>query len=69
MLKALLKTDSITAFPSFPNWGHFVVEGDQAGRAAPAFCKPMLARPDPLVVLHVPCDDTQDDLLHELPHY
>ena len=29
----------------------------------------MLAGPDPLVATHVPCDLTQDDLLHNFPWY
>ncbi|KAK4830777.1 hypothetical protein QYF61_013610 [Mycteria americana] len=29
----------------------------------------MLAGLDPLVILYVPCDGTQDDLLHQLPWY
>ncbi|KAK4825510.1 hypothetical protein QYF61_000023 [Mycteria americana] len=29
----------------------------------------MLAGPDPLVILYVPCDSTQDDLLHQLPRH
>ncbi|KAK4813670.1 hypothetical protein QYF61_017637, partial [Mycteria americana] len=29
----------------------------------------MLAGLDPLVILYVPCDGTQDDLLHQLPQY
>lgn len=32
-----------------------------------AFPKSLLAGLDPLVVLHMPYDDTQDDLLHNLP--
>ncbi|KAK4826326.1 hypothetical protein QYF61_007411 [Mycteria americana] len=29
----------------------------------------MLAGPDPLVILYMPCDSTQDDLLHQLPRH
>jgi len=47
--------------------GHLVTEGDQVSEAGPAFHKPMLAGPDPLVVLYMPCDGTQDDLLLNLP--
>ena len=46
--------------------GHSIIEGDQVGQAGPAFHEPMLARPDPLVVSHMPSDLTQDDLLHNL---
>ena len=46
---------------------HLVTEGDQVGQAGPAFHESMLAGPDPLVVLHVPGERTQDELLHNLP--
>ncbi|KAK4811283.1 hypothetical protein QYF61_023335 [Mycteria americana] len=29
----------------------------------------MLAGPDPLVILYMACDSTQDDLLHQLPRH
>ncbi|KAK4811174.1 hypothetical protein QYF61_019805 [Mycteria americana] len=29
----------------------------------------MLAGPDRLVILYMPCDGTQDDLLHQLPRH
>jgi len=41
-------------------------EGDQVGQAGAAFYEPMLARPDPLVVSHMPCDLPLDDLLNNL---
>ena len=44
--------------------GHWIIEGDQVGQAGPALCEPMLARPDPPVVLHMP-----RDLPHLLVHY
>lgn len=37
---------------------HQVIEGDQVRQAEPAFPKPMLARPDHLVTLYMPCDGT-----------
>jgi len=40
---------------------HSIVEGDHVGQAGP-----MLAGPDPPVVSHMPCNLTQDDLLHNL---
>ena len=46
---------------------HSIIEGDQVCQAGPAFHKPVLTGPDRLVALQVPLDDTQDDLLHELP--
>lgn len=36
-------------------------------QAGPAFPKPLLAGPDLLVVVHMLCDCSPDDLLHELP--
>jgi len=33
--------------------GHFVIDGDQVGQAGPAFHEPMLAGPDPLMILHM----------------
>ncbi|KAJ7427764.1 hypothetical protein WISP_04174 [Willisornis vidua] len=52
-----------SAFNPLVQVGHLVMEGDQAGEAGPAFHQPMLAEPDPLVVLYMLCDCTQDDLL------
>ncbi|KAK4821747.1 hypothetical protein QYF61_000808, partial [Mycteria americana] len=49
--------------------GHLVIEGDQVGQAGSAFAKPMLAGLDPLVILYMPSDGTQDDVLHQLPWY
>ena len=49
--------------------GLLVIEGDQVGQAGPAFHERILAGPDPLVVLDVPCDGTQDDLLHDVPQH
>jgi len=65
--KALLKSrwTTSTAFASSTK-RVTVIEGDQ-GQAGPAFHKPMLTGPDRLLALQVPCDDTQDNLLHELP--
>jgi len=49
--------------------GHPVEEGDEVGQARPAFHKPVLAGPDPLDAMQVPCDLTQDYLLHNFPRY
>ena len=46
---------------------HLLIEGDQAGQEGPAFREPMLAGPDPLVVLHMPGERTQGETLHNLP--
>ena len=45
---------------------HSIIEGDQVSQAGPAFHEPMLTGPDPLVVLHMPCDRIQGDLFHNL---
>ena len=45
--------------------GHSII-GDQVGQAGPAFHESMLTRPEPLAVLHMPCDFPQDDLLYNL---
>jgi len=47
--------------------GRLAIEADQVGPSGPAFHQPMLARPDPLVVLHMPIERTQDESLHNLP--
>ena len=49
--------------------GHPVVEGDEVGQARPAFHESVLAGPDPLDATHIPCDLSQDDLLHKFPWY
>lgn len=46
--------------------GHLVLKGDEAGQTGPDFHESMLAGSDPLAILHVLCDITQDDLLHNL---
>lgn len=47
--------------------GHPVIGGDQLSQAAPAIHKTKLSGPDSLVVLHVPCDGSQNDLFCHLP--
>lgn len=47
--------------------GHLVIEANEVGQAEPAFCEPMLAEPDPTVILNLPC--TQDELVHNIPQY
>lgn len=64
---AEVQADTSTAFPSSAEWVHLAIAGDQVAQAGPALPKPILARPDPLAVLYVPCDRTQDDLLYDLP--
>ena len=55
---------------SLIHWvGHQVIEGDQVGQAGPAFREPTLAGPDPLAVLHLPGELTQDEPFHNLPWY
>ena len=43
-----------------------VIEGDQVGQAGPLFHESMLAGPDPLIVLHMPRERTQDESLYNL---
>lgn len=45
------------------------MKGDQVSQAGPAFPKPVLAGPDALVVLYMPCDGTQDNLFYNLPQH
>ena len=45
---------------------HSIIGGVQFVQALPVFHEPMLSRPDPLNVLHMPSDLTQDDLFHNL---
>lgn len=66
MSKALWKVVNINSL-SLIHWaGH---KGDQVGQAACATHEPMLAGPDPLVVLHVPCDGTTDNQFYNLPQH
>ena len=64
-----VQVDNIHSLSLIHYAGHVVVGGDQVCQAGPAFHNPMLAGPDPLVVLHMPHDGTQDDLLHNLPQH
>lgn len=38
-------------------------EGDQVDQEGPVFYELLLAGPDPLVAVYMPCDGNQDDLL------
>jgi len=49
--------------------GHLVLEGDHVSLTGSAFNEPMLAGPDPLVVLHMPGERTLDESLHNLPRH
>jgi len=49
--------------------GHLVIEGDEVGQAGPALHEPMLAGPDPLVVLQMPGERTPDESLHNLARH
>ncbi|KAK4807797.1 hypothetical protein QYF61_023630 [Mycteria americana] len=64
-----VQIDNIHSLSLIHQAGHLVVEGDQVGQAGPAFPEPMLAGLDPLVIFYMPCDGTQDDLLHQLSWY
>uniref|UniRef100_A0A8B9SXU8 RNA helicase n=1 Tax=Anas platyrhynchos TaxID=8839 RepID=A0A8B9SXU8_ANAPL len=65
---AEVKVDHIHSLSLHPAC-HFVIEGDQVCQAGSAFHKPMLTGPDRLLPLQVLHDDSQEDLLHELPWY
>lgn len=56
-----------TAFLSSTQASHLVIEGDAIGQAGLAFHEPMLSGSDPLVVLHMLYDCSQDDLFQNLP--
>ena len=49
--------------------GHLAIKGDEVGQAGPAFHEAALTAPDPLVVLHMLGELTQDEPLHNLPWY
>ena len=66
---AEVKVDHIHSLSLVHPARHFVVEGDQVRQAGSAFHKPMLTGPDRLLALQVLRDDSQEDLLHELPWY
>ena len=58
-----VQVDNISSL-SLIHWaGHLVIEGDQVGQAGPAFHEAMLGGPDPLAVLHMPVEHTQEDAL------
>ena len=61
-----VQVDNIHSLSLVHYVGHLVIE-DQVGQAGPAFHEAMLARPDPLVVLHMPGERTQGEVLHNLP--
>ena len=71
MSKALLKSrvDYVSSLSLIYQSGYRAVEGDEVGQARPAFHEPVLAGPDPLDAMHVLCDLTKDDLLHNFPWY
>ena len=53
---AEVQADNIHSLSFIHYAGHLVIEGNQVSQAGPAFHKPMLAGPDHLLVLYVPCD-------------
>ena len=61
------KADYINSFSLIYQAGHLIIEGYQVGQAGPALHEPMLAGPDLLVALQMPCNLPQDDLLRNLP--
>ena len=67
-VKGLIKVqvDDIDSLSLIHQVCHLVIVGDQVGQAGPAFHEPMLAGPDPLVVLHTPGERPQEESLHNL---
>jgi len=68
-VKGLTTKDQVDNVPSHSFIhlvGHLVIKGDQVGQAGHAFHEPMLAGPDPLVVLHMPGERTQDEWFRNL---
>lgn len=61
-----VQVDNIKSLSLIHPAGHLDT-GDQVGKAGPAFQKPLLSGPYPLLVLCLLCDGTQDDLLHGFP--
>lgn len=59
-----VQVENIQSTPLIHSEVHPVAEGDQVSQTGPAFHKPMLAGPGSLTVLYMPCDGTQEDLLH-----
>lgn len=47
--------------------GNSIIEADQVSQVGPAFHEPILVGPDHPVVLHMPCDLTEDDPASCLP--
>ncbi|KAJ7399962.1 hypothetical protein BTVI_109728 [Pitangus sulphuratus] len=64
-----VQVDSIHSLSFIYEVGHLVIKRNQVGQAGPAFPKPLLAGPDTLVVLNMPCDGTEDDLFYNLPQH
>jgi len=64
-----VQVDNIHSLSFIREACHLVTEGDNLGQAGPAFHESMLAGPDPLIVLLVPSERTQDEALHNLPHH
>jgi len=61
-----VQVDNIHRLSVIHKAGYLAIEGDQVGQAGPAFHESMLAGPDPLVVLHMASESTQDESLHNL---
>ena len=66
---AEIEVDYINRLSIIYQYGHPVIEGDEVGQTRPAFHEPVLSGPDPMNTMHMPCDLTQDDLLHNFPWY
>ncbi|KAJ7403659.1 hypothetical protein WISP_149712 [Willisornis vidua] len=66
---AEVQIDHIHSLPLIHLVGHLIVKGDQVGQTEPALPKSVLTGSEPLSILKVLCDHTQDDLLHSLSRH
>ncbi|KAJ7404977.1 hypothetical protein WISP_142313 [Willisornis vidua] len=66
---AEVQTDHIHSLPLIHHVGYLIIKGDQVDQTGPGPPKPMLAGSNPLSILQVLCDCTQDDLLHNLARH
>lgn len=64
-----VQADDVPSLSLIHSLGNPVKEGDQVVQAGHAYHKPLLMEPDPLVVLYVLYDGTQNDLLHNPPQH
>lgn len=61
------KVKSIHCSPLMHGASHLITEGNKVGQMSFAFDKAILALPNHCLVLYVPGNGFQEDLLHNLP--